>query len=135
MEKKSYINVDELMPQVSLEQAASFYGVTLPELRRVGNETRTACFLNCGKEKPTGDRVLAIQADTATKTFFCHNYGCGKSGNLVSLCDLMKPGTTMNGRPRGDRFKDIAADLKTIVEGGPPQANAPAAPPPSPAPP
>jgi 5S rRNA maturation endonuclease (ribonuclease M5) len=135
MEKKPYINVDELMPQVSLEQAANYYGLTLPEVRRVGSETRTACFLKCGKEKPTGDRVLAIQAETATKTFFCHNYGCGKSGNLISLCDMMKPGSTMAGRPRGDQFKKIAADLKAMVSGEAPRANAPAANPPSPAPP
>ena len=63
MEKKGFINVDELMPQVSLEQAANFYGVPLPELKKVGSETRTAYFLNCDKKGPTGDRVLAIQAD------------------------------------------------------------------------
>src|SRR5207253_2921783 len=34
----------------------------------------------------------------------------------------------------GDRFKGIAADLKAIVGGEPPRANAPAAQPPSPAP-
>ena len=97
MEKKGYINVDELMPQVSLEQAANFYGVPLPELKKVGSETRTACFLNCGKKGPTGDRVLAIQADHPAKQFHCHNYGCGKGGNLVSLCDLMKPGDSGGG--------------------------------------
>src|SRR5262245_48694036 len=108
MEKKGFINVDELMPQVTLEQAASFYGVTLPELKKVGSETRTACFLNCGKKEPTGDRALAIQADDPLKKFHCHQYGCNKGGNLVSLCDLMKPGTNASGRPRGDRFKEIA---------------------------
>lgn len=117
MEKKGYINVDELMPQVSLEQAATFYGVPLPELKKIGTETRTACFLNCGKKGPTGDRVLAIQADHPAKQFHCHNYGCGKGGNLVSLCDLMKPGASGGGRPRGDRFKEIAADLQAMVGG------------------
>ena len=127
MEKKNgYINVDEVMPQVSLEQAAAFYGVQLPDLKRVGKETRTACFLACGKKAPTGDRALAIQADSPTKTFFCHNYGCGKNGNLVSLCDLMKPGPNMEGRPRGDRFKEIAADLQKMANGDTEQANAPA---------
>jgi 5S rRNA maturation endonuclease (ribonuclease M5) len=117
MEKKGYINVDELMPQVSIEQAANFYGVPLPELKKVGNETRTACFLKCGKKGPTGDRALAIQADHPAKQFHCHNYGCGKGGNLVSLCDLMKPGTNAGGKPRGDRFKDIAKDLQAMAGG------------------
>jgi hypothetical protein len=49
MEKKAFINVDELMPQITLQQAATFYGIAWPELKRIGSETRTACFLNCGQ--------------------------------------------------------------------------------------
>ena len=67
-EKKSFINVDELMPQVSVEQAATFYRVPLPELHRVGRETRSRCFLHCGRTGETSERVLAIQAETAVKT-------------------------------------------------------------------
>src|SRR5712691_3292694 len=115
MEKKGFINVDELMPQVSIEQAANFYGVELPELKRIGSETRTACFLACGKKTQTGDRVLAIQTDHAAKQWHCHNYGCGKGGNMVSLCDLMKPGASSGGKPRGDRFKEIAKDLQAMA--------------------
>ena len=66
-EKKSFVNVDELMPQVSLEQAATFYGLQLPELKRIGVETRTACFLLCGKTQETGDRALALQLDDPAK--------------------------------------------------------------------
>src|SRR4051794_12244703 len=87
-EKKpaTFVNVDELMPKVSLEAAAHFYGVALPELKKVGAETRSRCFLECGRTGETGDRVLSIQAETALKTWHCHQYGCGKGGNLVSLC-------------------------------------------------
>jgi hypothetical protein len=128
-EKKPFVNVDELMPQVSLEQAARFYGVTLPEVKRVGSETRAACFLNCGKTAATGDRALALH-DDPTKKWKCHQYGCQKGGNLVSLCDLMKPGPDAGGRPRGDRFKEIARDLQSMVggatgpSGGPASASA-----------
>lgn len=59
-EKKSFINVDELMPQVRLEQAAAYYGAELPELHRLGSETRSRCFLACGRTQETGDRVLAV---------------------------------------------------------------------------
>ena len=31
-EKPGFVNVDELMRQVSLEQAAAYYGVPLPEI-------------------------------------------------------------------------------------------------------
>jgi 5S rRNA maturation endonuclease (ribonuclease M5) len=126
-EKKSFIKVDELLPQVTVEQAAVFYGVPLPELKRVGAETRARCFLQCGRDGETGDRALAIQCDHPAKQWQCHQYGCGKSGNLVSLCDLMKPGDSAGGRPRGERFKQIAADLRAMVEGVT-RAEAPAAP-------
>ena len=126
-----FINVDELMPQVTVEQVAAFYGVNLPDLGRVGAETRVACFLNCGRTQQTGDRAIAIQTDHPAKQWKCHHYGCGKGGNLVSLCDLLKPGPNMGGRPRGDRFKAIAADLRMMVEGtlvSPSPAAAPVAP-------
>src|SRR5688572_16589624 len=133
-EKRAFINVDELMPQISLEQAALYYGVALPELKRVGNETRTACFLNCAKKEATGDRAIAIQAEDPAKKWHCHQYGCGKGGNLVSLCDLMKPGPNALGRPRGDRFKDIAKDLEAMVAGTSAPATVGVIPAPAPAP-
>src|SRR5437660_7717820 len=118
-EKKSFVNVDELMPKISLEDAARYYGVPLPELHRIGSETRARCFLVCGRKTETGDRVLAIQEGDPAKKWHCHQYGRGKGGNLVSLCDLLKPGESAGGRPRGDRFKEIASDLRSIVEGTP----------------
>src|SRR4029077_7863645 len=121
---------DALLPQITLEQATNFYGVPLPELRKVGSETRLACFLVCGKKAPTGDRALAIQAEHPAKQWHCHAYGCGKGGNLVSMCDLMKPGAGGGGRPRGERFKEIAKDLQAMVEGqSGPTSPAPAPPP------
>jgi 5S rRNA maturation endonuclease (ribonuclease M5) len=111
------VNVDELMSQITLEQVAAYYNVPLPELHRIGAETRTRCFLTCGRTCETGDRVLAIQTEHCAKQWHCHQYGCGKGGNLVSLCDLIKPGVNGGGRPRGDRFKEIAADLQAMVGG------------------
>src|ERR1700675_2524392 len=134
-EKKSFINVDELMPLVTLEQAASYYGVSLPELKRIGAETRTACFLNCGKAEATGDRAVALQLEDPAKKWHCHQYGCGKGGNLVSLCDLMKPGANAGGRPRGERFKDIAKDIQRIISGDLPEETAAGATAPKAAPP
>ena len=104
------------MPQISLEQAAQFYGVPLPELHQVGEEIRTRCFLNCGCDQ-TGDRALAIKADHPAKQWKCHHYGCGRGGNLISLCDLIKPGQHMDGRPRGERFKAIVADFQEMLGG------------------
>jgi hypothetical protein len=115
--KSSFVNVDELMPQITLEQVARHYGVDLPELHQIGSETRTRCFLTCGRTGETGDRALAIQTGHPAKQWHCHQYGCGKGGNLVSMCDLVKPGPSAGGKPRGERFKEIAADLKVIAGG------------------
>src|SRR5438309_626139 len=114
-EKKSFVPVDELMPKVSLPQVAGFYGVELPELKQIGSEIRSRCFLNCGRT--SGERALAIQAEHPAKQWKCHQAGCGKAGNLVSLIDLIKPGESSGGKPRGDRFKAIAADLAAMFAG------------------
>jgi 5S rRNA maturation endonuclease (ribonuclease M5) len=113
----AFINVDELLPRLTVEQVAAFYGVPLPELHRVGAEIRSRCFLLCGRSQETGDRALSIQADHPARQWHCHQYGCGKGGNLVSLCDLLKPGPNCGGRPRGSRFKEIAADVRSMTEG------------------
>jgi hypothetical protein len=129
-EKPGFVNVDEMMRQVTFEQAAAYYGVSLPEIHRVGNEIRTRCFLNCGHGEQTGDRALAIQAEHPAKIWRCHQYGCGKGGNLVSLCDLLKPGPHSEGKPRVERFKTIIADLLAMTRGQAPQAaSAPESPP------
>src|SRR4051812_25473819 len=116
-DRPSFVNVDELMPRISLEQVTRFYGVPLPELHRTGNETRTRCFLACGKAKETGDRVLAIQESDPARKWRCHEYGCGNGGNMVTLCDFLKGGQNAGGRPRGQRFKDIASDLQAMAGG------------------
>lgn len=113
----AFVNVEEVMRQVTFEQAAAYYGVALPEIHRVGNEVRMRCFLTCGRSEETGDRVLSIQAEHPAKIWRCHQYGCGKGGNLVSLCDLMKPGPHADGKPWGDRFKAIIADLLAMTQG------------------
>lgn len=112
-----FINVDELLPRITVEQVLAYYGVAAGELTRIGNEIRARCFLACGKTAETGDRALAIDASHPAKQWACHQYGCGRSGNLVSLCDLVKPGANMQGKPRGERFKAIAQDLQTMVTG------------------
>src|SRR5206468_958888 len=83
----------------TLEDVARYYGAVLPELHRVGSETRTRCFLQCGRTAEAGDRALAIQHDHPAKQWHCHQYGCGKGGNLLSLCDLLKPGASGSGLP------------------------------------
>ncbi len=111
------------MAQVTLEQAAAYYGVALSEMQRVGNEVRMRCFLNCGRKEETGQRALAIQTEHRAKIWRCFEAGCGRGGNLVSLCDLLKPGEHAEGKPRGERFKAILADLQAMAAGkAPPES-------------
>lgn len=113
--KHEFVNVDELSRRVSVEHVLAHFGLAHEIAYRVGNEIRTRCFLNCGKTEPTGDRVLAIQADDV-KRWCCHRYECPhkQGGNLVGLVDLMLPGTNGNGRPRGERFKEVLRTLEQI---------------------
>jgi hypothetical protein len=122
--KSAFIKVDELLPQITVEQAADFYGISLLDIRQVGDEIRMRCFLACGRTAETGDRAIAIQANNPVKPWKCHIYGCQKGGNLVGLCDLMKRGENAGGRPRGQRFKEIAADLAAMAGGEAPPARA-----------
>lgn len=123
---RDLVNVDELIRRVSVEDVMRFYGVPLEMIHRVGDEIRTRCFLNCSKTEPTGDRTLAIKIDDPAKKWCCHRYECEhrRGGNLVGLIDLVKPGQHMDGRPRGERFKAILADLKQIAGGTPLSAQA-----------
>ena len=104
-------DLDALQADVSLEQVCMFYGVETGELREIGAEIRARCFLNCGKDAPTGDRALAIRSD-GVKRWHCHEYECGKGGNLIGLCNYLAEGVPDDGQPRGLRFKQILLDLK-----------------------
>ncbi len=67
----------------------------------------------------------ADQLDHAAKICRCHKAGCGRGGNLVSLCHLLKPGERSGGKPWGDRLKAILRDLQAMAAGKAPQPAAP----------
>jgi len=117
-EKSTFIRVDELMARVSIEDVCRHYGVALPDLQRIGQETRTQCFLtNCANCGQTGNRALALQLDHPARQWKCHHYGCSAGGSLLSLMDLLAPGESQHGQPRGARFKQLAQDLQQIAGG------------------
>ena len=62
-----FIDVDKYQQQLAaegnvVERIATFYERPLPVLHQTQNETRMACEFKCGKDAPTGDRVLAVSA-------------------------------------------------------------------------
>lgn len=129
--RRDFVNVDDLSRRVSVEQVLTHFGLVQEIAHRTGSEIRTRCFLNCGKTEPTGDRALAIK-DEDVKRWCCHQYSCPhkSGGNLVGLIDLLLPGASGNGRPRGERFKEVLATLQQIAgqPGNPLSAAMPAPP-------
>ena len=121
-QRKGWVNVEPLIEQVSIEQAARYYGIAL-QLERTTGEVRTRCFLNCGKTQETSDRAMAIDMDR--KRFRCHHYGCTAGGGLLDLMFRMKHGQEpTGGKLRGDEFKEIVGDLQAIVGGAEPLLSA-----------
>ena len=64
-------------------------------------------------ERQNRERQILVLFDVERQ----RSYECGKAGNLISLCDLLKPGENADGRPRGERFKEIASDLQAMSRG------------------
>ncbi|QDT43468.1 hypothetical protein Pan241w_35690 [Gimesia alba] len=117
-EKARFVEIDQLQQQADLEDVCRFYGVDPGPLQQIGKDIRTRCFLNCGKCEETGNRAIAIDSNSPVKRWRCHQYGCGKGGNLVTMCDLMKPGTNYGGKsPKRERFIEIREDLRRIIGG------------------
>jgi len=120
-QRRGFIDVDKISEQLTVEQVAAYFGVSGDAITRSSTECRTRCFLQCGKTHETGDRALAIQAEHAAKVWKCHDYDCGKQGNLVSLVSLAMG---LAARPRGEDFKTVARTMQAILEGGSPESDA-----------
>ncbi len=117
-QRKGWVDIEPLIEQVRVEQAAEYYGIAL-QLERTTGEVRTRCFLNCGKTEETGDRAFAIDLDR--KRFRCHHYGCTAGGGLLDLMFRMKHGhEPSGGKLRGEQFKEIVSDLQAIADGAEP---------------
>lgn len=100
-----------------LEQLAGFYGIGLPEVQQVGREVRTACFLDCGKTEETGSRAVAVRDVSDNIRWRCHQYGCGKGGNLATLCGYLRFGSDLQAPLRGEQFRRVRDDLRAMVGG------------------
>lgn len=117
MKKPGYINVDELMQRADITAVLKSLGVQ-ETIHRAGDEIRLRCILACGHDCPSGNRALAINTAHPAKLWQCHVYECQQRGNLVALVDHLLPGDSAQGKPRGERFKEIARHLQRVVDGG-----------------
>mgnify|MGYP002624335133 CR=1 FL=1 len=119
MPRKGFIiDVDQATADCDVKQVIAALGGDLSQASEKGDELRLPCFLACGHSDASGRRVLAVQTGSRGKLWACHNYDCPvKGGNLAKLIDLTTPGASLDGKPSGDRFKQVARTLKAIIGG------------------
>ena len=112
------IDVDQAIADCDVKQVVSALGADLSRATEKNGELRLPCFLACGHSEASGQRVLAIQTGSRGKLWACHHYDCPvKGGNLAKLIDLTTAGASIDGKPRGERFKQVAHTLKAILGG------------------
>lgn len=110
--KPGYVNVDELIAQVTPQQVAVFFGVPFPA--DVSGEVRIpSVFTERGKgENSYG--ALTINLDEPQNPIYCHV--TGTRGNLLTLIHGFKHHRPpVSGKLRGDEFKEAARILQEIA--------------------
>lgn len=114
-----FVDINELRTAqpVTVERLFQYYGVSAPNVLSSGKELRLACpFSHCGRKGPTSPKAIAIQNDTRGFVFRCFHYGCSHGGNDVGFADLLRDNQG-DGRPRGDRFKQIVREYQDMADG------------------
>ena len=110
--RHGYVNVDELIAQVTPHQVAAFFGVPFPA--DASGEVRIpSVFAERGKgENSYG--ALTINLDQPQNPIYCHV--TGTRGNLLTLIHGFKhQRPPVSGKLRGDEFKEAARLLQEIA--------------------
>jgi 5S rRNA maturation endonuclease (ribonuclease M5) len=125
--KEGWIDVQELMPRVSVQEIAAYFRFELGETFGGSGEQRTRCpVASCDGN---GDyRSVSINVDDPKGRWKCHRsgYGCGAQGDKLTLAHCMKHGAMPSGNKlKGSAFREIATDLLAISGGVAPRAEVP----------
>ena len=116
--RKGFIRIDELVDNLTgdqVQQVLRELGAPVETIKQQGDEIRTACFLQCGKQHPTSERAIAINSAKPGKVWSCHDYDCPvKHGNLLSLTSLA---LGLGPRPKGRDFFTVAKRIQSILNG------------------
>ncbi len=122
-------NVDELIDTTRPWEAAAFYGSHWPEGKYSGNVRLPCPFNDSCNESSYG--ALSVNVDKQHSPILCHT--CGTRGKLIELMWGFKHGKPFSGdRLRGEEFKEILTDLKTIRGQSAPPPDSPTPSPPVP---
>ena len=110
--RHGYVNVDELISQVTPYQVAAFFGVPFPA--DASGEVRIpSVFAERGKGESSYG-ALTINLDEPQNPIYCHV--TGTRGNLLTLIHGFKHHRPpVSGKLRGDEFKEAARILQEIA--------------------
>ncbi len=110
--RHGYVNVDELIAQVTPHRVAAFFGVPFPA-DTAGEVRIPSVFAERGKgENSYG--ALTINLDQPQNPIYCHV--TGTRGNLLTLIHGFKHHRPpVSGKLRGDEFKEAARLLQEIA--------------------
>ena len=130
--RHGYVNVDELIAQVTPQQVAAYFGVPFPA--DASGEVRIpSVFAEKGKGESSYG-ALTINLDQPQNPIYCHV--TGTRGNLLTLIHGFKHHRPpASGKLRGDEFKEatrilqqIAGKVDGVLSGQPTPAIMPPAP-------
>ena len=112
MKKSSYIDVDRLQSETTLEEAAAKCGVQI-EPRGSGKEVRIDCPFACAGDH-AGRKEISVNTEHPQKLFYCHAYQCHVRGNLLMLMH----GWLTGQQPTGGKLKGAEFNrVKRVLAG------------------
>lgn len=103
-------DLDDLIRGTSIVDVFAFYGHQFPE-KRSGNNLRMPCPIDGCEPSSYGQ----LSVNTSPPYFMkCHT--CGVHGHIMTLMWMLKHRrpTTGGGVPKGDEYREILEDLRTI---------------------
>ncbi len=110
--KPGYVNVDELIAQVTPQQVAAFFGVPFPAC--ASGEVRIRSVFAEHEKGENSYGALTINLDEPQNPIYCHV--TGTRGNLLTLIHGFKHHRPpVSGKLRGDEFKEAARILQEIA--------------------
>ena len=91
--KEGWIDVQELLPRISIHEIAAYYRFDLGEMFGSSGEQRTRCPVTAC-DGHNDYRSVSINVTDAKGPWKCHRsgYGCGAQGDKLTLAHCMKQG-------------------------------------------
>lgn len=113
MNNQTYVSVDDLQAQTTLEEAAAKCGATI-EVLGGGRQVRLDCPFSCPGDH-AGRKEISVDTGNPQKVFACHAYSCQVRGNLLTLMHGWLTGTKPTGdKLKGEEFKRV----RNVLAGG-----------------